>query len=631
MFDFVTNRRYLVRLILGAIMLPFAFFGVDYYFRGTDSADQVAKVAGSRISMPEYTQALRRHQEQLRRMMKGEVDQATLDSPEVRRLVLDQIIDERLSYGAALKSGLVVTDEELRMLIGDMAPFKDAAGKFSAAQYDEVLKAQGLSKTGFEQAMRKDHTMAAARALYAQAAYTPDVVTERLYKLRLQARETSQATITPDQFRAQATVEASEVQAYYDAHKAELQTPERVRAEYVLLSLEGVQKQLTVTPEEIHQYFSEHESQFKAAEERKASHILVAVPAGAAAEVKAKAREKALGLLQQARAAPGGFGELAKKNSEDPGSAADGGDLGYFPRGRMAKPFDEAVFGLKAGEIAGPVETQFGFHVIKLDAVRGAEAPKFDELKGKIEEELRHSKAGRRFAEAAESFNNLVFEQPDSLKPAADSLKLSVQQSGWLTRKGGDLPLLNQEKLLKSLFGDEAIKRKHNTEAIEVSPNVLLAARVVEHQPSIQRALAEVQGEIREKLVRDKTVALAKKEGEATLAQLRKGNAVSLAWSTASNLTRESSAAMLPEAREAVFRIDTTKVPAYAGITTLDGRYLLYRVSKVIEAEKVDVAERKKLGRQLSELESRELMSAWLASLRSRAEVKIDAQKLDRS
>lgn len=631
MFDFVTNRRYIVRLILAAIMLPFAFFGVDYYFRGADSADQVAKVAGSRITLPEYGQALRRQQDQLRQMLKGQADQSMLDSPELRRQVLDQLIEDRLSYGAALGSGLVVSDDELRQFIAEMAPFKDETGKFSAARYEEVLRAQGMSTAGFESALRKDRTLATARALYAQAAYAPDAVVDRLYRLRMQRREVAEVSITPAQYLSQVKVDAAEIKAYYDAHKSEMQTPERLRAEYVVLSLEGVQKSITVTDEEVAQYFKEHAAQFTAAEERKASHILVVVAAGAGADARAKARDKAAALVQQARANPAAFADLAKKNSEDPGSAADGGDLGYFPRGRMAKAFDAAVFGMKVGDITGPVETQFGYHVIKLDAVRGGEAPRFEAVKGRIEEELRHSRAGRRFAEAAESLNNMAFEQPESLKPAADALKLPVQQSGWLTRKGGDLPLLSNEKLLKALFGDEAVKRKHNTEAVEVSANVMVAARVLEYQAATPRALPEVEAEIRQRLASEKAAALVRKDGEARLAALRKGETPALAWGATETVTRDRPGAFAPEVQEGLFRLDVAKLPAYGGAVTSDGRYVLYRVSKVIETDKVDATDRKRFGRQLSEIESRELINAWLASLRARADVKIDARKLEKS
>jgi len=633
MFDFVKSRRIVTGIILGLLAIPFAFFGIDFYFRGGDPSDQVAKVAGTRITGREYSEALRQRQESLRQSMRGQVDQALLDSPQLRQAVLDQLVDERIVYAAALKAGVTVTDADLQTVIAGIPAFREngGTGKFSRDLYVAALRGQGMSEAGFESLLRKDLILSRARGSTAGTSFMPTTVLDRLYKLRQQQREVSQAVFAPAQFSAQVKLEPNAAQAFYDAHKDQFRLPEKVRVEYVVLSLDGIQRQVEVTPDEIKQYYEEHKAQFGTPEERRASHILIAAPASATPEQRAKAKAKAEGLLADVKKSPQAFADLAKKNSEDPGSGAEGGDLGFSPRGRMVKPFDDALFGMKVGDIVGPVETQYGYHIIKLTAIKGGEGPKFETVKPKIEEEVRKAKAGRRFAEAAESFSNIVYEQPDSLKPAIDQFKLEPQKSGWITRQGGDAPLLNNEKFLRSLFSDEVLKNKRNSEAIEIAPNMLIAARVVEHEPAAQRPFADVQAEIVRQLTQEKAIVLAKQDGEAKLAQLRKGEASQLTWSPGVTVTREKPGGLHPEALQAVFALDTAKLPGYQGQQAPDGRYVIYRVGKVTNVETVDAEARKGFTQQVDQISGMEAAAASLANQKKKADVQINRQAVEKS
>jgi peptidyl-prolyl cis-trans isomerase D len=633
MYDFVHRHKRLLEIVLVVLIVPpFALFGVDWYFRGTDSADQVARVGNTRITQQEFGQALRQRQEQLRQMMGGKVDQAMLDSPDVRRAVLEQLIDERISYTAALKSGMNVPVAELRSLIGDIPAFKDEKGQFSPQRYRELLNAQGMTEGSFEASMRKDMIINRNRELFAGTAFLPNAVVERLYKLRKQQREVSQVVLEPAQYAGQVKVSDDEVKAYYNAHKQEFELPEKVKLEYVMLTQEAMQKQVSVTPEEIKQAYEERGAQQQKPEERRASHILIVVPQNATPEQKSKAKEKAQALLEQAKKSPKSFAELAKKNSEDPGSAVEGGDLGWSPRGRMVKPFDDALFGMKVGEIAGPIETQFGYHIIKLNEIKASEMPSFEAMKPKLEEEVRKSKAARLFAAQAEDFSNLVYDQPDSLKPAAEKFKLNLQNSGWVTRQaGGDMPLLNNEKLMHSIFSDNAIKRHQNTEAVEVAPNIIIAARVTEHEPAKQRPIEEVRAQIVAALTQEKAGETARKEGEALLEKLRKGGETSAKWSSSQMVTRETREGLHPEAAAAVFAADASKLPAYVGVTAPGGRYVIYRVSKVVDVDNVDPAQRKEIAKQLAPIAGQETLAARIGSLKQNADVKIDAKKLEKA
>lgn len=634
MFDFVKSHKIVIGIILFVIGIPFAFFGIDFYFKGRDAADQVANVGGTPITGREFAQALQQRQEQLRQQMGGKVDQAMLDSPEVRQAVLGQLIDERVAYDAATKAGIAVTNAELQDVIANIPAFREnnGAGAFSRSQYQALLRSRNLSEAGFETLLRRDLIVGRSRGTLAETAITSTEVADRIYRIRGQQREVRQVTFTPEQLRAKVTVTPEEVKAYYDKHKDAFKLPEKVKAEYVVLSLEYLQRQIQITPEQIKQYYEEHRAQFETPEERRARHILVSVAKGASAEVKAKAKEKADKLLAEAKANPKAFADLAKKNSEDPGSAAEGGDLGFFAKGRMAKPFDDAVFAMKAGDITGPVETQFGYHIIQLEEVKAPAGTGFEQAKAQVEAELRKSEGSRKFAEAAETFSNLVYEQPDSLKPVMDQFKLELQKAESVTREGStDAPLFNNPKLLEALFNDESIKDRRNTPAIEVAPNLLLSARVTDHQPAKERALAEVEADVTRQLTDEKARKLAEDSGKAALADLKQGKAETLAWSPPQVVSREQRGNLQPDAAQAVFSADTSKLPAYAGVVTPEGGYALFRIDRVIEVQNVDAAQRKTLAGQIGQAIGAETAAAALASQKQKVQVKVNPKALEKS
>jgi peptidyl-prolyl cis-trans isomerase D len=632
MFEFINRHKRLLQILLAVLIIPpFALFGVDFYFRGQDTADQVARVAGSRISQQEFGQALRQREEQLRQMMGGKVDPSMVDNPQIRRAVLNQLIEDRVLYAAAVKSGISVPNAELQSVIGDIPAFKDGNGKFSPQRYRELLNAQGLSEGRFEADLRKDLIVGRSRDAFAGTAFLPNTVVDRLYRLRQQQREVSQFVLEPTQFAAKIKISPEETQAYYEAHKAAFELPEKIKLEYVVLSPGVIESRVTVTPKEVQEYYQSRLEQLGKPEERRASHILISVPGSATPEQKAAAQAKAEALLAEAKKSPKNFGDLAKKNSGDPGSAADGGDLGYFARGKMVKPFDDAVFALKVGEIAGPVQSQFGYHVIKLDAIKPSEAPSFEAVKGKLEEELRKSHASRAFAQDAEEFSNLIYDQADSLKPVAEKFKLQQQTSEWMTRQGGESALLNNEKFLRAAFSDNVLKNKQNTEAVEVAPSMLVAARVIAHEPAKQRPLAEVQAAIVQALTQQRAAELARSEGEALLGKLRKGEAAAgIQWSAERAVSRERPEGLQPEAARAVFRADASKLPAYAGIEAQGGRFVLYRISKVIDGESIDPQLRKALAKQLDPLAGQESLAARMSDLKQKADIKVDEKKIEK-
>ncbi|MEO8004032.1 MAG: SurA N-terminal domain-containing protein [Betaproteobacteria bacterium] len=631
MYDFVYKHKRLLQIgLLVLIVPPFALFGIDFYFKNTDNAGSLAKVGNASITEAEFSQALRQSQDKMREMMKGNPDPSVLNSPQLKESVLNELIERRVTLSRAGQSGMAVSDAELQKIIAGIEAFHDTTGKFSRERYRQLLQGQGMTPTMFENQIRTNIMLDQIRSVYSGSAFVPVSVADRLLKIREQEREVSQVVFSPADFRKQVSVSDADAQKYFTEHKNEFVVPERVKVEFVVLSLEGFQRNVQVTDEEVKKFYDENLSRYQVAEERRASHILIPVAASAPAEEKAKAKAQADDLVAQAKANPKKFGELATKYSKDPGSAEKGGDLGFFTRGLMVKPFDEAAFAMKVGEIVGPVETQYGYHIIRLDAIKPTQTTPLATVKAQIVEDLRKPKVAKAFAEAADTFSNTVYEQFDSLQPAADALKLGVQKSDWVSRTGGaQNPLLNNDKLLAALFSAEVLKNKHNTAAVEVQPNMLVAARVIEHKEPEAMPFEQVRKDIVQHLTDQAMSTAVEKEGRATLEKLQKGDALTLAWSTPQTVTLQKRQGLHPEAAQAVFGADTAKLPAYVGAPVSQGRFVIYRVTKVKEGAATTVEQRNALAKQLAQMVGQEQYSAYLASLRERADVKIDKKKLD--
>ncbi|HWP89715.1 MAG TPA: SurA N-terminal domain-containing protein, partial [Burkholderiales bacterium] len=406
MFDLVQKHKKLIQIMLAIIFLPFAFFGIDSYFRSGDGANHVATVGGQPISQQEFSMALQERQNYLQRLIGKGVDPSLLDSPELRFAVLDGIIRQRLLVNQAVRSNVLVSDEQLQQVITEQPAFQDD-GKFSHARYVELLKRQNTSEIGFEATLRRDLMLQRVNGAYLGTAIVPNSVAERLLRANAQQREVSQSVLDPDKFAAQVKVDDPTVKAYYDSHQSDFQVPEQARVEYVVLALDAIAAHTDISADEIKQFYEQNLKQYARGEERQASHILITVDAQATPEQKQAARAKAEQLLKQVKQNPASFAELAKNNSQDPGSAAKGGDLGSFPRGAMDKPFDDAVFSMKPGDISNLVESRYGYHIIK---VTGEKKHSFDEARKQVELDLKRQKAGKKFADLAEQMNNQVFE-----------------------------------------------------------------------------------------------------------------------------------------------------------------------------------------------------------------------------
>jgi peptidyl-prolyl cis-trans isomerase D len=625
MFDFVHKHKTLIQIVLAVIFLPFAFFGVDSYFRSVDLGADIGSVNGRPISQQEYMQSLQERQAALQRMIGGSAPPGLLDTPEVRMAVVDGIVRQRLLVDRAVSTGILVADSQLQQLIAEQPAFLEG-GKFSHSRYVEILKRQNMTPQQFENGLRRDLMVERTGDAYRSTAIVSNTVAERLLRINAQRREVSQKVIEPQEFLPEVKLADDAVKQYYDSHQDEFRVPERARVEYLVLSLDSIAAQTEIAAEDVRQHYAQNIKQFAKGEERQASHILITADASFNAEQKAKARAQAENLLQQVRKSPGAFAELAKKNSQDPGSAAKGGDLGYFPRGAMVGPFEDKVFSMKVGELSDIVESQFGFHIIKLTGLKGRG---FEDVRKQVEMDLKRQRASKRFSELAEQFSNLAFEQGDSLKPAADALKLQVQNGGWVGRNGADNKLLNNPKLLQAIFSDDVVKNKRNSEVVDVGANTLIAARVTEYAAASVYPLADIGAGISKQLALKQAAQMAAKHGREILAKLKAGETAGVEWAAARTVSRkEAQGYTAPEIAE-IFKLDAGSLPGYAGVENPRGAFVLLKVTRAIEGDEPDAARRKSAADELRQVVGQEETSAFVTHLKSKADIKLRLDRLE--
>jgi peptidyl-prolyl cis-trans isomerase D len=451
----------------------------------------------------------------------------------------------------------------------------------------------------------------------------PKAVVDPSLDALLQRRQVQTQRFDAQAYRAKVSPTDAQVEAFYKANETLFRAPEQARIEYVLLDQQALLKGLSVPEEDLQRYYAENASRYTAAEERRASHILIKADKDMPAAERKQARAKADALLEQLRKSPQQFAELARKNSQDPGSAERGGDLDYFGRGAMVKPFEDAVFAMKPGEISNVVESDFGFHIIQLTGQRGGQKKSFDAVRAEIEGEVKKQLAQRRYAEAAEQFTNTVYEQSDSLQPVIDKLKLQKQTATVLrTPPPGATGALASAKLLEAVFGNDAVRNKRNTDAVEVGPNQLAAARIVEYTPARTLPLAEVKDQVREHLVGQQATELARKEGQALLAQVKVNADLKLPDSAV--VGRAAAQQGMPrELIDAVLGADASKLPATVGVDLGAQGYVVARITQVLPRDPAIGSEQMLQGQYAQAIANAEMVAYYDAlKTRYKAEVK---------
>ncbi len=586
MFDFVRTHSKLFFFVLMLLIIPsFVLLSQQGYSSMKDGANTpVAKVDGRNITQAEWDAAHRQQAEQLKRQA-PDLDPRLLDSPDVKREALERLMRERVLMTAAAKQNIVVTDERLQselMQIPQLATLRGPDGSIDIGQYKALLQAQGLTPEGFEAGLRQDAML--RQALEGAAGQVPTTVGPARAALDafLQRREVHVLTLDAAALQAKVNPTSDDLQAHYKANEAQFRTTEQAVIEYVVLDADALTKSMAVPADDVRKYYDENAARsFTSAEERQASHILVKADKSASSSDRAAAKAQAEKILADVHKAPANFAALAKKLSQDEGSAAQGGDLGFFGKQAMTPPFEAAVFAMKAGEISNVVETDFGYHIIRLQATRGGEKQPFETVRAKIEGDLKKELGRKRFAEVSESFSNTVYEQSESLQGVMDKFKLS-KQTATVARApaaGASGPLASR-KLIDAVFGNDALKNKRNTEAVETASSQLTAARVTEHQPARVRPFDEVKDGVRAAVVAMQAAALAKKDGEARLAKAKTDNSTS-GMPAAVSMSRAQTQGQPPDVVTAVLNAPAKNLPHWLGVDLGASGYAVVRINSV--------------------------------------------------
>jgi peptidyl-prolyl cis-trans isomerase D len=614
-----------MQFILLLIIFPsFAFLGIESYLRMSDKEPPVAKVAGQNITQREWDAAQARQIERFKQVFGEQFNQNMFDSPEARQGVLENLLAQRAMSSHVVENNLTVSNDTLRNTIAEIPGLKNPDGQFDKQRYQQLLAAQGLTPEKFEAGLRHDLAVQQINAVVQGTAFSPKSVVARVSSLNQQAREVQELVLTLQSFRSQVKITDAMAEEYYKQHPAQFELPEIVKAEVVVFNPDVVEARIVVSDADIKAYYDQNLARYKTDEQRRASHILIAAGKDAPAADKAAAKAKAEKILAQLRKSPNDFAKLAKENSQDPGSAERGGDLDFFGKGMMVKPFEEAAYALKEGEISDVVQSDFGFHIIRLTALKAATTRPLSEVKANITDEIRRQQVGKKYSEMAEIFTNMVYEQPDSLKPVAEKLGLKIETISGLTRKPTTAypktAAYNQPKFLSAIFSDEATKNKRNTEAIEVGPRFLIAGRVVDYKPVTHSPLAQVRQQVEESIMLLETEKLALKTGEAKLAELRSGGTAE--FSAAKAISRNNNSSTPPPAVYAIMKVDANKLPAFVGVNLGGMGYRIFRINKIVE-QPADQASAKSEEQQVNEFLAAQEMAAYLGVIKNRANAEI--------
>lgn len=594
MFESIRKHSKIVMFLLFLLIIPsFILVGIDSnYFSG--GSPVVARVDGKDITQADWDNAHRMESDRIRAQSPG-IDAKLLDSPQARYATLERLVRDRVLQVAAHDMHILTSDARLArelQSIPQIAALKRADGTLDAEAYRALAGAQGLTPEGLEARIRQDLSVNQVMGGVMGSAFSGPAEARLALDALFQRREIQIARFNASAFVSKVVVTDADLEAYYTAHPAKFQQAEQASVEYVVLDLDAVKAGITLSEDDLRTYYKENLNRLAGKEERRASHILINASKDAPADARTQAKAKAEELLAQVRKAPGSFAEIAKKESQDPGSAPSGGDLGFFGRGAMVKPFEDAVFSMKKGEISDVVETDFGFHIILLSDIKTPRQPSFEELRPSLEAELKQQQAQRKFAEVAEAFANGVYEQADSLQPVADKLKLKIQTADGVTRTpaaGGAGPLANA-RFLEALFQSDSLQNKRNTEAIEIGTSVLAAGRVTAYQPAMTLPLDKARDQVRAIYIAEKSAELARQEGQAKLTAWKAAPDAASGLTAALTVSRDRLQDQPRSVVDAALRANVEQLPAWTGVDLGAQGYAVVKINRVVPRDGVDDA-----------------------------------------
>lgn len=639
MFDFIRTHQRLMQLILLVLIVPsFALIGMSGYSTYVSGDHEIARVGDSAVTQEEFDQARRNQLQQMQESSQGRFDPAMLDNPDARRALLDQLIDRRTQIVVASKDRFSVSDGALRRAIASM-PQLQVDGQFSPERYNEVLASSGLTPRDFETGQRAELALSRVLGPIGDTAGMPKSVLNMLEQALTEERTVRMRVFNPSEYQADIKVSDEDIKAWYDTHQDALRLPEQVAIQYIVLDeASAIASVPTIDNAQLKGYYEQNKSKYVVPARINVSHILIKVPSGATEETSKQALEKAQALAKRAReAGPSEFAALARKESQDAGTARSGGELGWVQRGIWPLNLEQAVFGLKKDEISDPVKGQDGYHIFMVNDVQAEKGETFDEAKPKVEEEVRRQLAADRFADMATKLTSLVYDNATSLEPAAQALGVGIRKATGITRDrllsaeeagpgsaaaSPDAATLGDVRVRSVLFTPQLLTDKQNSGVIEISPDTMIAVRVDAVTPAHVPELALVSKHIHDQLLAERSLQAAVHAGEAVLSGLQADmSKAPESFGEPVKVSRLNPLGLNKVVLDAAFRIPADKVPAYQGVTLPQG-YAIVSIEEV-KAGTTDNPALEGLPAQLAQVWGSTEERAVMQAMRAGLEVKI--------
>ncbi|WLI10809.1 MULTISPECIES: SurA N-terminal domain-containing protein [Pseudomonas] len=613
------SQGWIAKTIIGIIVVLMAFTGIEAIFQATTNSQDAAKVNGEEISQNELNQAVDMQRRQLMQQLGKDFDASLLDEKMLRESALKGLIDRKLLLQGAEKSKFAFSEAALDQVILQTPEFQ-VDGKFNAERFDQVIRQLGYSRLQFRQMLAQEMLIGQLRAGLAGSGFVTDAQVLAFARLEKQTRDFATLNVKADPAAVKLTDD--EVKAYYDEHAKEFMTPDQVVIDYLELKKASFFDQVSVKDEDLQAAYQKETANLS--EQRRAAHILIEVN-DKVTEAQAKAKIEEV----QARLTKGEkFEALAKEFSQDPGSANNGGDLGFAGPGVYDPAFEKALYSLAKDQVSEPVRTDFGFHLIKLLGVEAPEVPTFASLKDKLTRELKTQQVEQRFVEATKQLEDSSFESSDLAQPAQD-LKLTVHTSAPFGREGGEGVAANRA-VVAAAFSPEVLEEGANSTAIELDPETVIVLRAKEHRKPEQLPLESVAASIRAQLTKEHASAAAKTKADQLIASLRDGKTVldkaidGQNWKVTAAATRAQEG-IDPTVLQALFRMPkpvSKDKPTFSSVTLADGSLVIVRLNSVNEAAAPTEEEKVQYRRFLASRIGQQDFAAYRKLLESEAEIK---------
>lgn len=620
-------------VIVILLIIPFALWGINEYLGGAGPL-VVATVNGEEISQRSYKEAYYLQRNRMQEMLGQRYDPALFDK-RMKQQALDGLINQEILFQNAQDVGYRVGEATLIRTIQNVEGFQEA-GVFSNELYLRKLNVQGESAPGFEQRMARSILTRQLYSGLATTGLTTDSEIDAILRLQEQTRDIAFIKLSAAKYKNDSDASEEALQQYYDNHKDRYMSEEKVSIEYVELDVNNLGSDVKPNEDDLREFYEERRSQNTVGEERKTRHILISVEEGADEKIIEAARAKADGLYK--RIIDGAnFEKLAKAFSEDPGSSKSGGDIGYFGRGGLDPNYERSMYSLKEGEVGEPVLSSFGYHIIKLDAIRSQDSKPFEEVRDEILSEYRQGQAGKKFLDLSEKLTNLAYEVPDSLEDAAGAVGLEVQTTELFSRRGGQGIAANRQ-VVTAAFGEEVLRQGYNSEPVEIAENHIVVLRVKDHKERVQKSLDEVMIQVKVALVNAKARERVGDEGKKIIDRLKKGdsekavaNENKMDWEKSGALKRTDRTINTPIIQQAFkIRKPGKAQSSYGGIALASGDYVVISVSNVVDGDpgKTDDAQRVTLKRNISGARGEADFNNMLTSIKSDARIVVEDEDL---